>query len=70
MSVIIEKFNNFISNHSPEQVSRHLREVLLGFIEARLNDLPYEFQKYLWEYNDLFDLLDTVTEEKRKLNQK
>jgi hypothetical protein len=53
------KFSEFVSNHSPAQVSRHLRSVLLGYIEGQLDTgLPADFHIYLWEFNDLFDLLD------------
>jgi hypothetical protein len=60
-------WKEFTTNHDPEQVSRHLRNVLLGYIEAQLDTgLPVDFRAYLWEFNDLFDLLDSVTKNQRE----
>jgi hypothetical protein len=54
-----KEFQNFISNHNPKQVSRHLRIILLEYIEAQLDTgLPVDFRATLWEMNDLFSLLD------------
>ena len=64
---LIDKFKDFISIHSPEQVSRHLRCILLDYISHQLKTgLPTDFHVYLWELFDLFDLLDHAADEYRK----
>jgi hypothetical protein len=61
---LTEKFHEFITLHSPVQVSRHLRNLLLDYISNQVKTgLPPEFHIYLWELYDLFDLLDCVADE-------
>jgi hypothetical protein len=62
-----EKFYSFITDHPPERVSRHLRTILLDYIgyESEIG-LPIDFNIYLLELNDLFDLLDCAVDEKIK----
>ena len=61
------KFNEFITNHSPIQVSRHLRDLLLGYIAKQINaeGLPVDFHIYIWELSGLFDLLDYAADNER-----
>lgn len=64
------KFYQFIENHSPVQVSRHLRGILLDYIGHQLNTgLPPDFNIYIWELYDLFELLDYAADEKERLNK-
>jgi hypothetical protein len=59
-----DKFKEFISNHYPEQVSRHLRCILLDYIGHQIKTgLPLDFNVYIWELYDLFDLLDLAADE-------
>ena len=64
------KFHEFLEQHSPSQVSRHLRCIVLDYISNQLRTgLPPDFHIYIWELFDLFDLLDCAideTEHKKK----
>jgi len=53
------RFHDFLSAHPPLQVSRHLRCVLLDYLSGQLDlGYPADFDNYLWEFYDLFELLD------------
>jgi hypothetical protein len=61
---LMDKFKEFITIHSPEQVSRHLRCILLDYMSHQLKTgLPADFHVYLWELYDLFNLLDQAADE-------
>ncbi len=59
-----EKFREFIENHPPSLVSRHLRGLLLDYmmLQQRIG-FPLDFNTCLWELSDLFVLLDCATDE-------
>ena len=58
-NTITKMLQDFISNHPPKQVNRHLRTIFLEYIESQSDTgLPEDFQMILWEMNDLFTLLD------------
>ena len=58
------KFREFVTEHSPSTVSRHLRNVLLDYIAHQQDTgLPTDFHIYIWEFYDLFELLDCATDE-------
>lgn len=58
------KFLEFIDNHSPKLVSRHLRAILLDYIAHQLKTgLPEDFHEWLWELYDLLDLLDLAADQ-------
>jgi hypothetical protein len=61
---LTDKFKEFITNHSPVLVSRHLRCLFLDYLqEQSKKDLPIDFDMYVWELYDLFDLLDLAADE-------
>ena len=61
---ISELFLDYISNHRPRMVSRHLRCIVLDYIHSQLDTgLPVDFDIYLQELYDLFALLDTADDE-------
>jgi len=61
---LTEKFREFITQHSPSIFSRHLRNILLDYIaQQEKTGLPPDFHTYMWEFYDLFDLLDCATDE-------
>ena len=58
-----EKFHAFILHHPPRQVSRHLRCILLDYIGAQIHSgFPVDFDEWLWELSDPFDLLESAAE--------
>jgi hypothetical protein len=66
-SRLTAKFHEFITLHSPVQVSRHLRCIVLDYISYQVNTgLPPDFNVYAWELYDLFDLLDCAADEEEK----
>lgn len=61
---LTEKFREFITNHSPSGFSRHLRCLFFDYLqEQSKKDLPVDFDMYVWELYDLFDLLDCAIDE-------
>lgn len=45
--------------HNPKIVSRHLRHIFLEYIQSQADiGLPIDFRIMVWEFNDLFALLD------------
>lgn len=70
---LTEEFYQFINSHSPKEVSRHLRLILLDYMSVQVRTgFPLDFNEYLWELSDLFDLLDSAADhlEERKINVK
>jgi hypothetical protein len=64
---LLNAFQEFVQMHSPALVSRHLRCVLLDYIRARVNTgLPFDFEVYLEEFYDLFELLDEAQNERMR----
>ena len=61
---LTEKFQEFITEHPPSLFSRRLRYLLLDYmIHQQKIGLPLDFDTFLWELSDLFDLLDCATDE-------
>jgi hypothetical protein len=61
---LTEKFREFITNHPPSKFSRHLRCLFFDYLqEQSKKDLPLDFDIYVWELYDLFDLLDCAIDE-------
>ena len=61
---LTSKFHEFIEQHSPLQVGRHLRNIFLDYVSNQLRTgLPPDFHVYVWELYDLFDLLDAASDE-------
>jgi len=59
MANLNKKFQDFVYEHNPKIVSRHLRHILIEYIQSQIDTgLPIDFRIMLWEFNDLFDLLD------------
>ena len=57
------KFHDFIINHPPAQVSKHLRCILLDYISAQSKTgFAPDFDVYICELYDLFELLDAAGE--------
>ena len=70
---LTEEFYRFINSHSPKEVSRHLRLILLDYMSAQVRTgFPLDFNEYLWELSDLFDLLDSAADylDEKKANVK
>ncbi|MGC4035229.1 MAG: hypothetical protein QM764_04645 [Chitinophagaceae bacterium] len=60
---LTDGFYEFINSHSPKEVSRHLRCILLDYMSWQIKTgFPLDFNKYLWELADLFDLLDSAAD--------
>lgn len=67
---LAEKFREFITEHSPSEVSRHLRSLLLDYmIHQQKTGLPLDFDVYLNELSDLFELLDFASDELEHRNK-
>lgn len=61
------KFRLFFDQYPPEQVSRHLRTVFIGYLEGQLETgYPPDFEIYLWEFESLFEILDCAADAERK----
>jgi hypothetical protein len=66
-----QAFRLFFEIHHPEWVSRNLRRMLLSCLENELKiGVPLYFDEWLWQINDLFELLDTVTKETESWHHK
>jgi hypothetical protein len=66
---LFSKFHDYLSIHPPRQVSRHLRCILLDYISAHVNSgFPLDFDIWVWELYDLFELLDCVSEQAEVIN--
>lgn len=60
---LTEEFYRFINSHSPKEVNRHLRLILLDYMGSQVRiGFPLDFNTYLWELSDLFDLLDRAAD--------
>ena len=56
---ISARFHAFLATHPPLQVNRHLRSIFMDYISSQLNTgFPLDFDDYLWELSDLFELMD------------
>lgn len=56
---------NFFTNHSPAQLSINLRRTILEYLRYELNGgvIPLFLDDFLGDLNDLFELIDTASEE-------
>jgi len=64
---LASRFHQFLETHPPQQVSRHLRCIMLDYIGSQaLNGLPVDFDIYAWELYDLFNLLDAAEDAQPK----
>jgi hypothetical protein len=64
------RFASFLMDHPPGQVSRHLRCVLLDYIHSQLDSgLPLDFDVWLEEFYELFEILDMAGDEIIKQDQ-
>ena len=52
----------FVSDCTPFRFSRNLRKLLLDYISQNKDYLPLDFQIYLLDFNNLFELLDRIDE--------
>ena len=52
----------FIADCTPFRFSRNLRKLLLDYISQNKDCLPLNFDVYLLDFNNLFELLDTIDE--------
>jgi hypothetical protein len=54
----------FFETHAAERVSRNLRRMLLACLEYELRvGVPLYYDEWLWQVNDLLELLDTISYE-------
>lgn len=61
---LLDCFQEFINTHPPASVNRHVRCLLLDYVRSRLDTgFPIDFDIYLEEFYDLFELLDRAAEE-------
>jgi hypothetical protein len=62
------RIRQFFDQYPPHQVSRHLRAVLIGYLQGQLETgYPPDFQLYLWEFDSLFDILDCAADTERQM---
>ncbi len=60
----------FFETHDAERVNSNLRRMLLSSLENELHvGVPFYFDEWLWQVNDLFELLDTAAKETKSWNQ-
>lgn len=60
---LTEEFYRFLNSHSPKEVSRHLRVIFLDYMGLQVRvGFPLDFNNYLWELSDLFDLLASAAD--------
>ena len=52
----------FIADCTPFRFSRNLRKLLLDYISQNKDCLPIDFDVYLLDFNNLFELLDKIDE--------
>ena len=52
----------FVTDCVPFRFSRNLRKVLLDYISQNKDCLPLDFDIYLLDFNNLFELLDKIDE--------
>ena len=52
----------FVSDCTSFRFSRNLRKLLLDYISQNKDCLPLNFDVYLLDFNNLFELLDTIDE--------
>lgn len=55
---LMEYFNLFLQDHSPERISRSLRKVFLDYMRQQTAGLDVKFDAILDDMEALFDLLD------------
>jgi hypothetical protein len=57
--VLCSRFEKFLKAHPPAEFSRHLRTVFFDYISLQTKSgFPQDFDIYLGELYDLFELLD------------
>lgn len=56
----------FIADCTPFRFSRNLRKLLLDYISQNKDYLPVDFDVYLLDFNNLFELLDKIDDEQLK----
>lgn len=63
---------NFFTNHSPARLSINLRRTILEYLRYELNGgvIPLFLDDFLGDLNDLFELIDTASEEEWVKNSK
>lgn len=67
---LAEEFRQFVTNHRPSIVSRHLRSLLMDYmILQQQSGLPTDFRDWLIEIDDLFSLLDCAEDEWEDLDE-
>jgi hypothetical protein len=60
----------FFETHDAERVNRNLRRMLLSSLENELRvGVPLYFDEWLWQVNDLFELLDIAAKETKNWHQ-
>ena len=52
----------FVSDCAPFRFSRNLRKLILDYISQNKDYLPVDFDIYLLDFNNLFELLDKIDE--------
>ena len=69
MARLNHSFQDFISNHNPKEVNRHLRDMFMEYVNSlHESGLPLDLRHIIWEMNDLFALLDDAEDmQARKL---
>ena len=64
---LMARFAAFVNNYPPKSVSKHLRCMLLDYIHSQLDaGLPLDFDVWLEEFYELFEILDLAGEEVSK----
>jgi len=58
----VASFMHFIEHGNARRTSKHLRNILLDYIDSQKNCLPIDFELYLTDIRLLFDFLDAIQE--------
>ena len=58
----VAAFMHFIEHCDASRTSKHLRNILLDYIDSQKNCLPVNFDVYLSDIRLLFDFLDAIQE--------
>ena len=61
----IRAVNQLLTLTPPERLSKHIRVLLLTYLQYKANDLPDDFPIMVEDVNNLFEILDKLKEGER-----
>jgi alpha/beta superfamily hydrolase len=60
---LFSRFEEFVTTHPPAVFSRHLRCIFLDYLNFQITGgFPGDFEEYIGELYDFFELLDYATD--------